>query len=160
MTRRHRLAYVQWARRSFIWRCVDWTRVSFSGETAMHSAMLVVKRTNKRCWDCYVLERDRFGGGSFVVWGRKMSDQKTYFVVIQDNFNALYRRRLVTSCHTISPLFLHIKTWSDIWNKLKQNKNAIECNVFFGAKFPERCGYFELKRNKSDVPVMPMMCLC
>ena len=35
----------------------------------LHSAMLVVKRTNKYCWDCYVLERDRFGGGSFVVWG-------------------------------------------------------------------------------------------
>ena len=31
--------------------------------------VMVVKRTNKHCWDCYVLERDRFGGGSFVVWG-------------------------------------------------------------------------------------------
>ena len=75
----------------------------------LHSAMLVVKRTNKRCWDCYVPERDRFGGGSFVVWGGKMGDQTTYFVVMQDNFNALYRRHLVTSCHTISPLLLHIK---------------------------------------------------
>ena len=75
----------------------------------LHSAMLVVKRTNKRCWDCYVLERDQFGGGSFVVWGGKMGDHKTYFVVMQDNFNALYRRHLVTSCHTISPLLLHIK---------------------------------------------------
>ena len=35
----------------------------------------------------------------------KMDDQKTYFVVIQDNFNALCRRHLVT----ISPLFIHIK---------------------------------------------------
>ena len=61
----------------------------------LHSAMLVVKRTNKRCWDCHVLERDRFGGGSFVVWSGEMGDQKTYFVVMQDNFNALYRRRLV-----------------------------------------------------------------
>ena len=26
-------AYVQWARRHLIWRCVDWNRVSFSGET-------------------------------------------------------------------------------------------------------------------------------
>ena len=51
-----------------------------------------------------MLESDRFGGGSFVVWGGKMGDQKTYFVVMQDNFNALYRRHLVT----ISPLFLHI----------------------------------------------------
>ena len=23
----------------------------------LHSAMLMVKRTKKRCWDCYVLER-------------------------------------------------------------------------------------------------------
>ena len=75
----------------------------------LHPAKLVVKRTNKRCWDCYGLERDRFGGGSFGIWGGKMGDQKTYFVVMQDNFNALYRRRLVTSCHTVSTLFLHIK---------------------------------------------------
>ena len=33
MTRRHRLVYVQWARRHFILWCVDWNRVSFSGET-------------------------------------------------------------------------------------------------------------------------------
>ena len=126
----------------------------------LHSAILVVKHTNKRCWDCYsyVLERDRFGGGCFVVWGGKMGDQKTYFVVMKDNFNALYRRCLVTSCHTISLLFVHIKNWSDIWNKLKQNKKAIECNVFsFCAKFPERYGYFESKSNKCDVPVMPMI---
>ena len=56
-----------------------------------------------------VAKTDRNGGGSFVVCGGKMGDQKTYFVVMQDNFNALYRRRLVTSCQTISPLFLHIK---------------------------------------------------
>ena len=56
-----------------------------------------------------MLERDRFGGGSFVVWSGKMGDQKTYFVVMQDNFNAFYRRDLMTSCHTISPLCLYIK---------------------------------------------------
>ena len=75
----------------------------------LHSAMLVVKRTNKLCWDCYVLERDRLGGGSFVAWGGKMGDQKMYLVFMQDNFSALYRRHLVTSCHTISPLFLHMR---------------------------------------------------
>ena len=118
-----RLAYVQWARRHFVWWCVDW-------KPDLHSAVLVVKHTNKRCWDCYVLERDQFAGGSFVVWGGKIGDKKTYFVVMQDNFNALYRRRFLTSCHTIAPVFLHIKNWSVIWNKLKQNKKAIECNVF------------------------------
>ena len=28
---------------------------------------------------------------------------------------------------------------------------------FLCAKFPERCGYFELKINKCDMPIMPMM---
>ena len=59
------------------------------------SAMLKVKRTNKRCWDCYVLQRVRFGGGSFVVWVGNAGDQKTNFIVMQDNFDALYRRRLL-----------------------------------------------------------------
>ena len=92
----------------------------------LHSAILVVKRTNKfvTCWKGI----DLVGA---VSWFGKMGDQKMYFVVTQDNFNALYRRRLVTSSHTISPLFLHIKNWSDIWNKLKQSKKNIECNVFF-----------------------------
>ena len=57
----------------------------------LHSATLMVKCTIKRCWDCYVLESDRLSRGSFVVWGGKMGDQKTYFVVMQNNFNALYR---------------------------------------------------------------------
>ena len=91
MTRRHRLAYVQWARRHFIWRCVDRNRFRSVSKPDLHSVMLGVKRTNKRCWDYYVLERDQFGGGSFVVCGGKMGDQKMYFVDIQDNFNALYR---------------------------------------------------------------------
>ena len=52
----------------------------------LHSAMLVVKRTNKGGWDCYVLERDRFGGDSCVVWGGKL----------------VTRRRTLLSCKTIS----------------------------------------------------------
>ena len=52
----------------------------------LHSAMLVVKRTNKRSWDCYVLERDRFGGGSFVVRGGKW----------------VTGRRTLSSCKTVS----------------------------------------------------------
>ena len=42
-----------------------------------------------------MLERDRLDGGSLVVWGGKIGDQKTHFVVMQDSFNALYRRRLL-----------------------------------------------------------------
>ena len=55
----------------------------------------------------------------------KMGDQKTYFVVMQDNFNALYRRHLVT----ISPLFIHIKI--EVIFGIKTKQKVIECNVFF-----------------------------
>ena len=83
----------------------------------------------------------------------KMGDQKkTYFVVMQGNFNALYRRHLVA----ISPLFIHIKI--EVVFGIKTKQTVIECNVFFFcAKFPERCGYFELKRNKCDVPIYGSM---
>ena len=124
-------AYVQWARRHFIWRCVDWNRVSFSGETR-----LAISNAGGKTHKQALLELLRVGKGS-IWWGavslfgvEKMGDQKTYFIVMQDNFNVLRQRRLVTSCHTISPLFIH-KNWRDIWNKFKQNKKSIECNVFF-----------------------------
>ena len=158
MTRRHRLAYVHWARRHFIWPCVGWNRVSFSGETRFALS------TNKRCWDCYVLERNRFGGwgvgGKFRGFGWKNEWPEDVLCCHARQFQCIISTK---SCdlmpYHFSIIFTH-RNWSDIWYKLKQNKKAIECNVFFCAKFPERCGYFELKRNKCNVPVMPMMCLC
>ena len=104
---RHRVASL--ARRHFIWQYVDWNKISFSSETRFALRNAGGKTHKQALLGLLRLEGDRFGGGSFVVWGGKMGDQKTYFVVLKDNFNALYRRHLVTSCHTISPLFLHIK---------------------------------------------------
>ena len=122
----------------------------------LHSAMLVVKCTNKRCWDCYVLERDRFGRGSFVVWGAKNGWPEDVLCCHARQFQCIIS---TTSCdfmpYHFSIIFTHKKLkW---YLELKQNKKAIECNVFlflvfcfvlFCAKFPEGCGYFELKRNK------------
>ena len=107
MTRRHRLAYVQWARRH-----VGWNRVSFSGETRFALSNAGGK-THKQA----LLGLLRAGKGS-IWWGQfrglgwKNGWPEDVFVVMQDNFNALYRRHLVT----ISPLFLHLKNWTDIWN--------------------------------------------
>ena len=64
----------------------------------LHSAMLVVKRTNKHCWDCYVLERDRFGGGSFVV---------SLFGVEE----SVTRKRTLLSCKTISMHYIDDILW-------------------------------------------------
>ena len=60
----------------------------------LHPAVLVVKR--KALLGLLREVKESIWWGSFVVWGGKMGDQKTYFVVMQVNFNALYRRRLVT----------------------------------------------------------------
>ena len=116
MTRRHRLAYVQWARRHFIWQCVDWNRVSFSGETRFALSNAGGKMHKQALLGLLRAGKGSIWWGQFRGLGWKVGDQKTYFVVIQNDFNALYRRHLVTSCHTISALFLHIKNWSDICN--------------------------------------------
>ena len=63
MTRRHKLAYVQWARRHFIWQCVDWNRVSFSGETRLALSNACGK-THKQA----LLGLLRAGKGS-IWWG-------------------------------------------------------------------------------------------
>ena len=96
MARRHRLAYVQLDRRYFIWQCVDWNRISFSGETRFALSNAGGK-THKQAF------LGLLRAGKRLIWwgqvrclGEEMGDQKTYFVVMQDNFNALYRRHLVT----------------------------------------------------------------
>ena len=93
MTRRHRLARVQWDRRHFIWRHADWNRVLFSDESrfALSHAdgrTRVCRRTNERYVDCCVLERDRFGWDSLMVWGGIMGCQKMGLVVMQGDMNA------------------------------------------------------------------------
>ena len=71
--------------------CVDWNWVSFSGETRFALGNAGVKTHKQALIGLLRAGRDRFGGGSFVVWGGKMGDEKTYFVVMQNNFNALHR---------------------------------------------------------------------
>ena len=85
--------YVQRASPHFIWRRADWNRVLFSDESrfALSHAdgrTRVYRRTNEHYADCCVLERDRFGGSSVMVWGGIMGRQKTDLVVMQGNLNA------------------------------------------------------------------------
>ena len=58
----------------------------------LHSAMLVVKRTNKHCWDCYVLGLLRAGKGS-IWWGQFRGLGLKKWVT---------RRRTLLLCKTIS----------------------------------------------------------
>ena len=48
----------------------------------------VYRRRGKRFADGYDIERDRFGGGSVLVWGGIMAGNKTRLIVINGNVNA------------------------------------------------------------------------
>ena len=80
MTRRHGLAYVNWLDDISSGGVSTGPGFRSVAKRDLHSAVLVVKRTNKRCWECYVMQRDRFGEGSFVVVAGKMVDQNTYLL--------------------------------------------------------------------------------
>ena len=105
MTRRHRLAYVQLDRRHFFWQCVDWNRVPFSGETRFALSNAGGKTHKQAFLGLLLAEKGSIWWGQFrgLGWNNGRPED---FVVMQDNFNALYRRHLVISCHTISPFIL------------------------------------------------------
>ena len=91
LTARHRAARLQWARRHFRWRRQKWARVLFSDESSLsHHAgrFRVFRRRGERFADNCLIERDRFRGGSVMVWGGIMVRRKTNLIVVQGNLNA------------------------------------------------------------------------
>ena len=124
MTRRHRLSDVQWARRHFIWRCVDWnsgkTRFALSnagGKTHKQALLGLLCAGKGSIW---------WGGGGAVSW---FGVEKW-----------LTRRRALLSCKTISmhyindvlcPQAIQFLQIEVVFGKNKnKTKKAIECNVF------------------------------
>lgn len=93
LTARHRAARLVWARRHLHWTRNDWNNVIFSDEsrfTVSHAdgRMRVYRRKNERFAHCCIRERDRFGGGSVMVWGGILGNAKTDLVIVQGNLNA------------------------------------------------------------------------
>ena len=93
MTPRHRASRLLWARRHLHFRRNQWQSVLFSDEsrfTVSHAdgRVRIYRRRNERLAECCIRERDRFGGGSVMVWGGIMGNQKTDLVIIQGNINA------------------------------------------------------------------------
>ena len=80
-----------------------------------HSAMLVVKRTNKHCWDCYVL-----------VWGWKNGWPEDVLCCHARQFQCIIS---TTSCDHFSIIYRHKKLkW---YLELKQNKKLLNAIYFF-----------------------------
>ena len=93
LTARHRATRLQWAQRHFRWGRDQWARVVFSDESRFNLShhdgrIRVFRRRGERFADNCLIERDRSGGGSVMVWGGIMGRRKTNLIVVQGNLSA------------------------------------------------------------------------
>ena len=93
LTARHRAAPLQWAQQHFHWGRQQWARVLFSDESRFNLShhdgrIQVFRRGGERFADNCLIERDRFGGGSVMIWGGIIGRKKTNLIVVQGNLNA------------------------------------------------------------------------
>ena len=93
LTARHRAARLQCTQRHFRWGRQQWARVLFFDEPRFNlnhhdGRIRVFRRRGERFADNCPIERDRFGGGSVMVWGGIMGRRKTNLIVVQGNLNA------------------------------------------------------------------------
>ena len=96
VTARHWAARLQWAQRHFRWERQQWSRVLFSDESRFNLShhdgrIRVFRRRGERFADNCLIERDRFGGGSVMVWGGIMGRRKkTHCCVRQPQCSRLH----------------------------------------------------------------------
>ena len=74
LTARHRAARLQWAQRHFRWGRQQWARILFSDESRFNRShhdgrIRVFRRRWERFADNCLIERDRSGDESVMVWG-------------------------------------------------------------------------------------------
>ena len=93
LTARHRAARLQWAQRHFRGGQQQWARVLFSDDSRFNLShhdvrIRVFRRRGERFADNCLIERDRFGSESVMVWVGIMGRRKTNYIVVQGNLNA------------------------------------------------------------------------
>lgn len=93
LTPAHRNARVNWCRRYLRYNRNDWNNVLFTDESRFNLShsdgrARVYRRKGERYTDACVLQRNRFGGGSVMIWGGIMGGRKTRLVVVNGNLNA------------------------------------------------------------------------
>jgi hypothetical protein len=96
----HRAARLQWDRNRLGWNRNTWQNILFSDESRFclqfsDGPARVYRRGGERFYDVYVLETDRFGGGS-VMMGGISHVERTDLKVIDGNLNrARYRDEII-----------------------------------------------------------------
>ena len=84
---------LRWCNNRVHWNQRTWNRVVFSDESRFSLSeadgrVRVWRRIGERYSDACVVERDRFGGGSVMVWGGICRDQKSHLIIVRGNMNA------------------------------------------------------------------------
>lgn len=93
LTQRHRALRDRWARRHLRTTQAEWGQVLFTDEKKFclqenDCRSRVYRERGERFNDNCVIERDRYGGGSVMVWAGVSLHHKTNIVFINGNLNA------------------------------------------------------------------------
>lgn len=94
LTARHRAARLNWARQHLGWTRRRWNRIVFTDESKFNlqgadGRIRVWRRKGERLDPANVIQRDRYGGGSVMVWGGISHSGKTELITIRGNLNAV-----------------------------------------------------------------------
>ena len=92
LTFQHRQRRLLWARQHLRWPLRQWNRVLFTDESRFvlnraDGRVRVYRRRGERYVNNCVMEADRFGGGSVMVWGGIRATHRTDLIVIAGNLN-------------------------------------------------------------------------
>ena len=93
LTQQRRATRLQWVTQRLGWRAREWGRVLFTDESRFclshgDGRVRVWRRHRERYADACVVEHDRWGGGSLMVWGGIHRGGRTGLIVLNGNLNA------------------------------------------------------------------------
>ena len=109
LTAVHRQARLAWCQRYQRWTRQEWSRVLFSDESRYNLShsdgrIRVWRRPGERFADVCIQERDRYGGGSLMVWGGIHTRGRTPLYLVQGMLTGVrYRDGIIRApCATCS----------------------------------------------------------
>ena len=102
LTVRYRRQRLNWARRLYRWPRCRWNRVLFTDESRFNvqfadGRLLVWRRTGESMDENNIVERDRYGGGSVLIWGGMLvcHSGKTELVTVNGRNNSIFKILLI-----------------------------------------------------------------
>lgn len=141
LTQRHQRLRLQWARQHV--NNVNWNRVVFSDESRFNlfnadGRIRVYRRRNERFADNCVMENQRYGGGSVMVWGAINSAFKSVLVICNGNLNAQgYLNQIITP--VVIPMFQQRNGLTFMQDNAPPHRARVTINLL----------------NNNNIPVLP-----